>query len=112
MATSCRRRGRMLRVRFGRTGAVHHRGGGRGRRRARQRFAKRSVGASTAGAGWCSVLTWDEGARMTMTSDPAVVRGLWRYPVKSMQGERLAAATVRPDGIDGDRRWGVRDEES
>jgi uncharacterized protein YcbX len=52
----------------------------------------------------------DEGATMAMASDALVVTELWRYPVKSMQGERLAAATVRPDGIDGDRRWGVRDE--
>jgi len=28
---------------------------------------------------------------------------IWRYPVKSMRGERLAAAEVRPDGIEGDR---------
>ncbi len=35
---------------------------------------------------------------------------LWRYPVKSMQGERLPAVKVQADGLDGDRRWGVRDE--
>lgn len=34
---------------------------------------------------------------------------LWRYPVKSMQGERLARATVTATGFEGDRRWGVRD---
>lgn len=34
---------------------------------------------------------------------------LWRYPVKSMQGERLDRATVTPTGFEGDRRWGVRD---
>jgi len=28
---------------------------------------------------------------------------IWRYPVKSMAGERLAAAELRPDGIEGDR---------
>lgn len=39
-----------------------------------------------------------------------VVAQLWRYPVKSMQGQRLPAATVQADGLDGDRRWGVRDE--
>ena len=38
------------------------------------------------------------------------VVALWRYPVKSMQGERLTAATVQSDGLAGDRRWGVRDE--
>lgn len=34
---------------------------------------------------------------------------LWRYPVKSMQGERLARATVTATGLEGDRRWAVRD---
>ncbi len=42
----------------------------------------------------------------------ATVVGLWRYPVKSMQGERLGAATVQADGLGGDRRWGVRDEQT
>ena len=35
---------------------------------------------------------------------------LWRYPVKSLQGERLATANVEADGLQGDRRWGIRDE--
>ena len=34
---------------------------------------------------------------------------MWRYPVKSLQGERLEAAIVEPDGLLGDRRWGIRD---
>lgn len=34
---------------------------------------------------------------------------LWRYPVKSMQGEQLDRAEVGPLGIVGDRRWGVVD---
>ena len=42
-------------------------------------------------------------------NDPVIAQ-LWRYPVKSMQGERLAAVEVQADGLDGDRRWGVRDE--
>ena len=36
---------------------------------------------------------------------------IWRYPVKSMAGERLAAAELRPDGIEGDRvvqAWDAR----
>ncbi len=37
---------------------------------------------------------------------------LWRYPVKSMGGERLAAADVTDLGITGDRGWGVRDGET
>jgi len=34
---------------------------------------------------------------------------LWRYPVKSMQGEQLAQADIGPQGIDGDRRRAVVD---
>jgi uncharacterized protein YcbX len=38
------------------------------------------------------------------------VEQLWRYPVKSVGGESLAAATVGVLGIDGDRVLAVRDE--
>jgi uncharacterized protein YcbX len=38
------------------------------------------------------------------------VAGIWRYPVKSLQGEPLSAATVEHDGLAGDRQWGIRDE--
>ncbi len=34
---------------------------------------------------------------------------IWRYPVKSLGGEQLRAAEVGPDGIVGDRSWGLRD---
>ena len=37
---------------------------------------------------------------------------IWRYPVKSMAGERLAAAELRRDGIEGDRlvqAWDARE---
>lgn len=34
---------------------------------------------------------------------------LWRYPVKSMQGERLAVAEAGPDGLTGDRGWALFD---
>jgi uncharacterized protein YcbX len=34
---------------------------------------------------------------------------LWRYPVKSLQGERLDAADVGPEGIAGDRGWALFD---
>ena len=37
------------------------------------------------------------------------VAELWRYPVKSMAGERLEVADVRTDGIAGDRRVQVVD---
>jgi uncharacterized protein len=43
------------------------------------------------------------------TSGRRVVE-LWRYPVKSLQGERLASVNVEADGLEGDRRWGIRDE--
>jgi uncharacterized protein YcbX len=32
------------------------------------------------------------------------VAGLWRFPVKSLAGERLSEAAIGPDGIPGDRR--------
>jgi uncharacterized protein YcbX len=38
------------------------------------------------------------------------VRELWRYPVKSMQGEHLDALDLDEVGVVGDRRWPVRDE--
>jgi len=34
---------------------------------------------------------------------------IWRYPVKSLGGEQLTSADVGPDGIVGDRMWGLRD---
>ena len=34
---------------------------------------------------------------------------IWRYPVKSCRGERLAEAVVEPWGLAGDRRWMVVD---
>ncbi len=35
------------------------------------------------------------------------VREIWRYPVKSLGGERLEQAAVDELGIDGDRAWGL-----
>ena len=37
------------------------------------------------------------------------VSALFRYPVKSMQGERLESAVVGTHGIVGDRQWGLLD---
>lgn len=37
------------------------------------------------------------------------VAELWRYPVKSLGGERLASAHLGEIGIDGDRWWGLVD---
>jgi uncharacterized protein len=38
------------------------------------------------------------------------VRELWRYPVKSMGGERVERTTLGAAGLPGDRGWAVRDE--
>ncbi|MER3452828.1 MAG: sulfurase [Chloroflexota bacterium] len=37
------------------------------------------------------------------------IREIWRFPVKSLQGEQLDVAEVGPDGIAGDRRLAVFD---
>lgn len=37
---------------------------------------------------------------------------LWRYPVKSLQGERLGTAEIGPLGIAGDRGWALFDLET
>lgn len=37
------------------------------------------------------------------------VSQIWRYPVKSLQGERLEAADLDDKGIVGDRRWALFD---
>lgn len=34
---------------------------------------------------------------------------LWRYPVKSLQGERVEAARVEREGLEGDRRFAIYD---
>jgi uncharacterized protein YcbX len=39
------------------------------------------------------------------------VAGLWRYPVKSLAGEALTSAMIRPDGVAGDRIVRVRGPE-
>lgn len=37
------------------------------------------------------------------------VQALWRYPVKSMQGEQVERLRVAAEGTEGDRLWGVLD---
>ncbi len=41
-----------------------------------------------------------------------VVQQIWRYPVKSMAGERLEVCSVERSGIPGDRGWALRNEKS
>ena len=40
----------------------------------------------------------------------AEIHEVWRYPVKSMAGEKLDATEVTGRGLAGDRAWAVRDE--
>ena len=40
------------------------------------------------------------------------VAELWRYPVKSLLGERLEAASLAAGGLDGDRRFALYDVET
>jgi hypothetical protein len=37
---------------------------------------------------------------------------LWRYPVKSLQGERLDSVAVTSDGLKVDRRFAIYDVET
>src|SRR5438128_2478283 len=38
------------------------------------------------------------------------IQQIWRYPVKSMAGEKLPECTVGSLGLPGDRGWAIRDE--
>jgi uncharacterized protein len=40
------------------------------------------------------------------------VAELWRYPVKSLQGERLDSAELTGEGLEGDRRYAIYDVET
>ena len=37
---------------------------------------------------------------------------LWRYPVKSLQGERLTEAELAREGVTGDRQWALFDRDT
>jgi uncharacterized protein YcbX len=39
----------------------------------------------------------------------ATVSEIWRYPVKSMAGERLESCAITQAGLEGDRRWALVD---
>lgn len=49
-----------------------------------------------------------------VASNPStqVVEEIWRYPVKSLRGERVLEARVDRRGLLGDRLWAVRDPDS
>lgn len=49
---------------------------------------------------------------MNPTDAVATVAELWRYPVKSMLGERIARSEVGESGLTGDRRLALIDQES
>jgi uncharacterized protein len=51
------------------------------------------------------------GRRLDAVLDGGLMRVLefWRYPVKSLQGERLEVAQFGPEGIAGDRQWALFD---
>ena len=42
--------------------------------------------------------------------DTMRLSAIWRYPVKSLQGEEMPAAVLETNGLRGDRCWGIRDE--
>jgi uncharacterized protein YcbX len=44
-----------------------------------------------------------------VTRTIGTVESIWRYPVKSLGGERLTSVDVAARGLAGDRRWAVRD---
>lgn len=47
-----------------------------------------------------------------MNRNSGLVTALWRYPVKSMQGEELNAADITKDGLLGDRAYALVDKEN
>ena len=46
---------------------------------------------------------------MASPRDELVIEQIWRYPVKSLRGERLGASLVDERGTTGDRLWAIRD---
>src|SRR5439155_11896937 len=48
-------------------------------------------------------------ARTGVRSVRMQVAELWRYPVKSLQGERVDAVAVGPHGLEGDRQLAIYD---
>lgn len=52
------------------------------------------------------------GGRRVTNVPPVQVVALWRYPVKSLQGERIGGVEVGPDGFAHDRAYGIVDQET
>ena len=49
------------------------------------------------------------GRQTDLEHDVWIVKEIWRYPVKSMAGERLERCAVGQRGIFGDRGWAIRE---
>ena len=49
---------------------------------------------------------------MSVTCEVGTVGNLWRYPIKSMLGERLDEVFVTKGGVIGDRAWALREIET
>lgn len=47
-----------------------------------------------------------------MTNTPFFIKEIWRYPVKSMQGEQLDETVLTRGGVPLDRGWALRDEKT
>lgn len=50
----------------------------------------------------------DSNSQASASPTPHITE-LWRYPVKSLLGERLATLRLVADGVEGDRMWGIQD---
>src|ERR1700747_118771 len=53
-----------------------------------------------------------QGGKMNSSEPVGTVQALWRFPVKSMLGERIDVVEVGKGGIVGDRAYAVRDRET
>lgn len=72
-----------------------------------QIHSSRSLAPKRPLKGYCKWSVTEGAARAY--AEVVIIAELWRYPVKSMGGERLLEAGVTETGIEGDRGWGVVD---
>ena len=70
-----------------------------------------TTAAASATTGSNTVAAPDDAPTASGTAPVATVVRLWRYPVKSMRGERIDSAAVDERGLIGDRLWAVWDAE-